>query len=104
MWSAVFQTAIKGSLNPRRGRDRSASYSLRTHLPSNGDTRAIPLNAVALAALKELRGEKTRTRAEPCPSVRNGDALQGATDGSTALEEAKSLECALALQPIYVCQ
>jgi site-specific recombinase XerD len=57
----------------------------------NGDSRTIPLNAVALGALHELRGGQTQPGTEPVfPSIRTGDALQGSRGWfSTALEEAK---------------
>jgi integrase len=57
----------------------------------NGDSRTIPLNAIALNALHELQGGKTRPATDPVyPSVRTGDSLQGSRGWfSTALEEAK---------------
>jgi len=60
----------------------------------NGDSRTIPLNAVALNALRELIVGKTRLRTDPVfPSVRTGDSLQGSRGWfSTALEEAKIQE------------
>jgi integrase len=60
----------------------------------NGDSRTIPLNAVALNALRELIVGKTRLRNDPVfPSVRTGDSLQGSRGWfSTALEEAKIQE------------
>ena len=63
------------------------------HLPKtkNGDPRTIPLNSVALAALKELQGEsKIAQSALVFPSPRSGESLQGSRGWfSTALEEAK---------------
>ena len=48
----------------------------------NGDARTIPLNAVALSALTQIRGEKNRPASEPVfPSTRTGDPLQGSWDG-----------------------
>ena len=68
--------------------ERRQLHLLRT---KNGDPRTIPLNAVALAALQQMRGEKNRPGAEPVfPSVRAGDSLQGSRSWFlTALEEAK---------------
>jgi integrase len=60
----------------------------------NGDPSTIPLNAVALAALKELQGEQAKPGTDPVfPSVRTGDALQGSRGWfSTALKDAKVLD------------
>jgi integrase len=71
--------------------ERRQLHLLRT---KNGDPRTIPLNAVALAALQQMRGEKNRPGAEPVfPSARTGDSLQGSRGWfSTALEEAKIQE------------
>ena len=57
----------------------------------NGDPRTIPLNAVAMAALTEMRGEKNRPASAPVfPSPRTGGSLQGSRGWfSSALEEAK---------------
>jgi integrase len=57
----------------------------------NGDPRVIPLNTVALAALDQLNGKKTRPATEPVfPSARTGDSLQGSRGWfSTALDKAK---------------
>jgi integrase len=57
----------------------------------NGDPRVIPLNAVALAALDQLNGKKTRPGTDPVfPSARTGDSLQGSRGWfSTALDAAK---------------
>ena len=57
----------------------------------NGDPRSIPLNAVAVSALKDMQGKREPAGTEPVfPSVRTGDALQGSRGWfSTALEEAK---------------
>ncbi len=70
---------------------KSERRQLRLVRTKNGDSRAIPLNTVALGALKVLQGEQTLPGAEPVfPSVRTGGALQG-TRGwfSTTLEEAQ---------------
>ncbi len=62
------------------------------HLPQtrNGDPRTIPLNTVALGALKQLRGAgRPAGNAPVFPSVRGGEALQGSRGWfPTALEEA----------------
>jgi integrase len=62
------------------------------HLPrtKNGDPRIIPLNAVAVGALKELRGGRKPAGNDPVfPSIRSGDTLQGARGWfPTALEAA----------------
>jgi integrase len=57
----------------------------------NGDPRTIPLNSVAVTALKELHGPGKTARATPVfPSVRTGDSLQGSRGWfPSALEEAK---------------
>lgn len=57
----------------------------------NGDPRTIPLNSVALDALREMHGPKEPLGKAPVfPSARTGDALQGSRGWfSTALEEAK---------------
>lgn len=57
----------------------------------NGDPRVIPLNAVALAALRQLQGKETGSSFAPVfPSVRTGETLQGPRGWfSTALEAAK---------------
>lgn len=50
------------------------------HLPKtkNGRPRTIPLNAVALAALRQLHGTgRVRGHDPVFPSVRSGDTLQG---------------------------
>jgi integrase len=68
--------------------ERRQLHLIRT---KNGDSRTIPLNAIALAALQELQSEKGRPGTEPVfPSVRTGDSLQGSCGWfPTALEEAK---------------
>ena len=60
----------------------------------NGDSRTIPLNAIALSALQQLHGGKSRPGTDPVfPSVRTGNSLQGSRGWfSTALEEAKIQE------------
>ena len=60
----------------------------------NGDPRVIPLNAVALAALDELKNKKSPPGTEPIfPSARTGDSLQGSRGWfSTALDAAKVLD------------
>jgi integrase len=62
------------------------------HLPrtKNGDPRTIPLNVVAVGALKQLRGAPKPAGNDPVfPSVRSGDTLQGSRGWfPTALEEA----------------
>jgi integrase len=61
----------------------------------NGDPRVIPLNAVALAALDQLKGtEDPPATEEPVfPSARTGDSLQGSRGWfSTALDDAKVLD------------
>jgi site-specific recombinase XerD len=64
------------------------------HLPKtkNGDPRTIPLNSVALAALKELHGEGKAMRLVPVfPPARSGVSLQGSRGWfPSALEQAKS--------------
>jgi integrase len=63
------------------------------HLPKtkNGHPRTLPLNTIALAALKQMRGEGTPVGTAPVfPSTWTGDALQGSRGWfPTALEEAK---------------
>ena len=63
------------------------------HLPKtkNGDPRTIPLNAIALGALKRLRGAARVEETDPIfPSFRTGRALQGPPGWfATALEEAE---------------
>lgn len=60
----------------------------------NGDPRVIPLNAVAVAALDQLKGKKDKPGSSPVfPSVRTGESLQGSRGWfSTALDEAKVLD------------
>jgi integrase len=57
----------------------------------NGDPRTLPVNVVALCALRELRGRTRPRGAEPVfPSVRTGKALRGPRGWFPAvLEEAK---------------
>ena len=44
----------------------------------NGDSRTVPLNAVAVAALKQLHGAGEQLKATPVfPSLRTGEWLQG---------------------------
>ena len=71
--------------------ERRQLHLLRT---KNGDPRTIPLNVIALAALRELKEGQTEPGTELVfPSVRTGDALQGSRGWfSTALEEAKVLD------------
>jgi integrase len=66
---------------------RRQLHLLRT---KNGDPCTIPLNAVALGALKQLCGEKEPQETVPVfLSVRTADALQGSRGWfATALEEA----------------
>jgi integrase len=73
------------------GFERRQLHLLRT---KNGDPRTIPLNVIALAALRELKEGQTEPGTELVfPSVRTGDALQGSRGWfSTALEEAKVLD------------
>jgi integrase len=63
------------------------------HLPKtkNGDPRTIPLNSIAVAALKELHGQGKWVKTMPVfPSVRTGESLQGSRGWfPSALEEAK---------------
>jgi integrase len=63
------------------------------HLPKtkNGDPRTMPLNSIAVAALKELHGRGKQMKAMPVfPSVRTGESLQGSRGWfPSALEEAK---------------
>lgn len=63
------------------------------HLPKtkNGYPRTLPVNTVALAALKQMRGEGTPSSTAPVfPSTWSGGALQGSRGWfPTALEEAK---------------
>jgi integrase len=63
------------------------------HLPKtkNGDPRTIPLNAIALTALKYLDGRGKKMRPTPVfPSIRTGESLQGSRGWfPSALEEAK---------------
>ncbi len=99
---------VSGVLAPPRARDpyryaneRAVRPVLETrglrvpqlHLPKakNGDPRAIPLNAVALGALKRLRGAARVEETDPIfPSLRTVRALQGPPGWSaTALEEAE---------------
>src|SRR5208283_1836583 len=62
-------------------------------LESGPDELNDSLPRVALAALQELQGGKSRLGTEPVfPSVRTGDALKDRAGGSTALEEAKIQE------------
>jgi integrase len=89
-------------LSIHSGMRMSEQYSLRwtqvdferrqIHLPQtrNGDPRTIPLNTVALGALKQLRGAgRPAGNAPVFPSVRGGEALQGSRGWfPTALEEA----------------
>ncbi len=89
-------------LSIHTGMRMSEQYSLRwgqvdlerrqVHLPrtKNGDPRTIPLNAVAVDALKRLRGSRRRAGNDPVfPSVRSGNTLQGSRGWfPTALEEA----------------
>jgi integrase len=67
--------------------ERRQLHLIRT---KNGDSRTIPLNAVALGALQELRSGQPRPETGPVfPSERTGDPLQGSRGRfSTALEEA----------------
>jgi integrase len=60
----------------------------------NGDPRTIPLNSIALAALRELQAGQPEPGTELVfPSARTGDALQESRGWfSTALEEAKIQE------------
>jgi site-specific recombinase XerD len=59
----------------------------------NGDLRTIPLNAVALGALRELRGPGNPKGSDPVfPSVRSGDSLQGARGWFPAALEAAEIE------------
>ena len=62
--------------------------------PKTGDSRTIPLNVIALAALRELQEGQAEPGTELVfPSVRTGDALQGSRGWfSTALDEAKVLD------------
>ena len=82
--------------HPEEKRLRSAIERRQLHLirTKNGDSRTISLNTVALGALQELLGGQTQPGTDPAfPSVRTGDALQGARGWfSTALEEAKIQE------------
>ena len=89
-------------LSLHTGMRMSEQYGLRwsqidferrqVHLPKtkNGDPRTIPLNEVALGALKELRGPGKPKDSDPVfPSVRSGDSLRGARGWfPTALEAA----------------
>ena len=63
------------------------------HLPKtkNGDPRTIPLNSIALTALKDLDGRAKKMRPTPVfPSIRTGESLQGSRGWfPSALEEAK---------------
>jgi integrase len=62
------------------------------HLPKtkNGDPRTIPLNSVALAALKELLGQGKMRSVPVFPSARSGESLQGSRGWFPGvLEEAK---------------
>jgi integrase len=63
------------------------------HLPKtkNGDPRTIPLNSIAVAALKELHSRGKTMKATPVfPSVRTAESLQGSRGWfPSALEEAK---------------
>jgi integrase len=90
-------------LSIHTGMRMSEQYSLRwnqvdfdrrqIHLPKtkNGRPRTIPLNAVALAALRQLHGAgKIRGNDPVFPSVRSGDTLQGSRGWfPTALAEAE---------------
>jgi len=60
----------------------------------NGDPRTIPLNTIALGALRELQEGQAAPEAELVfPSARTGNALQGSRGWfSTALDEAKVLD------------
>jgi integrase len=71
--------------------ERRQLHLLKT---KNGDPRAIPLNAVAMAALHQLQGKGIRLGADLVfPLARTGDALQGSRGWfSTVLEEAKIQE------------
>jgi integrase len=71
--------------------ERRQIHLLRT---KNGDPRTIPLNSIALAALRELQAGQAEPGTEPVfPSLRTGDALQGSRGWfSTALDEAKVLD------------
>ena len=89
-------------LSIHSGMRMSEQYSLRwtqvdferrqIHLPrtKNKDPRTIPLNTVALSALKQLRGAgKLAVNAPVFPSVRSGEALKGSRGWfPTALEAA----------------
>jgi integrase len=68
--------------------ERRQLHLIRT---KNGDSRTIPLNAIALGALQELQCGKGRPGTDPVfPSVPTGDSLHGSRGWfSTALEEAK---------------
>jgi integrase len=68
--------------------ERRQLHLIRT---KNGGSRTIPLNAIALAALHESQGGKSRPETDRgFPSVRTGDSLHGSRGWfSTALEEAK---------------
>jgi integrase len=71
--------------------ERRQLHLLRT---KNGDPRTIPLNSIALAALRELQAGQPEPGTELVfPSLRTGDALQGSRGWfSTALDEAKVLD------------
>ena len=71
--------------------ERRQLHLIRT---KNGDSRTIPLNAIALAALRELQNGKGQPGMDPVfPSVRTRDSLQGSRGWfSTALDEAKVLD------------
>lgn len=89
-------------LSIHTGMRMSEQYSLRwsqvdlerrqIHLArtKNGDPRTIPLNALAVDALKQLRGSPKRAGNDPVfRSIRSGDTLQGSRGWfPTALEEA----------------
>ena len=85
------ERAVRASLEPDRLR-APAVASLKT---KNGDPRVIPLNSVALAALRSsrVRGNLDNETVPVFPSVRTGDSLQGSRGWfSTALDEAKVLD------------
>jgi integrase len=73
--------------------DRVDFKRRQIHLPKtkNGDPRTVPLDSIALAALKELDGSGRKMKPMPVfPSVRTGESLQGSRGWFTsALEEAK---------------
>ncbi len=89
-------------LSVHTGMRMSEQYGLRwnqvdfdrrqIHLPKtkNGNPRTIPLNAIALTALKQLHGPGRQRGTDPVfPSVHSGNALQGSRGWfPTAIEEA----------------